>query len=225
MKIHFDQEIQNLNKLMIAQTTAVENAVRNSILSLSEGNPDLAWFVIVGDDALDTNEVRIEEECLKILALYQPVAGDLRYIITLLKVNAELERIGDLAVNIAERVMDLLTHKENTIFLDFSEMIREVSSALKKSLDSLLSRDADLAGDVIDNDSVIDDLHRDNMQQIKRMLQRKPHAAESILDFMSISRNLERIADGCTNIGEDVIYLEQGKIIRHFWKKPEEKKE
>lgn len=221
MKIHFEQAIQHLNKLMVAQATEVENAVRNSILSLSEEKPDLAWFVIVGDDTLDTNEVRIEEECLKILALYQPVAGDLRYIITLLKVNAELERIGDLAVNISERVMHLLSQRENLIILDFSIMIDEVSVALKKSLDSLLSRDADLAAAVIDNDSVIDDLHRKNMQQIKKILHEKPNACESILDFMSISKNLERIADGCTNIGEDVIYLEQGKIVRHSWKKPE----
>lgn len=272
MKIHFEQEIQSLNEKITQQASSVEKSVRSAILSLSERNAELAFFVIAGDDALDRNEVKIEEECLKVLALYQPVASDLRYVVTMLKVNTELERIGDLAVNIAERVMHLLplinesdkidvivdslnrssitNIKSNKVQGDtslsendlkksplnsalttnlernwYSTMFYEVSCMLKKSLDSFLLRDAELAEEVIQNDGVIDDLHRNNLRQIKKMLQEHPKSTEILLDFMTISRNLERIADSCTNIGEDVIYQERGKIVRHFWKdeKEEEK--
>ena len=217
MKKHFEQEIENLNKLITVQATAVERAVRNSLLSISNNDADLAYFVIIGDDTLDTNEVRIEEECLKILALYQPVAGDLRYIVTLLKVNTELERIGDLAVNIAERAMHLHSMEQDTPVMDFTTMFQAVSVALKKSLDSFLTHNSALAEEVIESDNTIDELHRGNIELVKRLLKENSEQTESILDFMTISRNLERIADSCTNIGEDVIYLELGKIVRHSW--------
>lgn len=215
MKIHFDQEVASLNRLVTHQAAMVEKAVRNSILSISERNGELAYFVVVGDDTLDTNEVKIEEECLKVLALYQPVASDLRYIITLLKVNTELERIGDLAVNIAERALHMLSEERDIDIMDFTDMFCEVSQSLKKSLDSFLGRDCKLADEIIENDDRIDEMHRENMKRVKRLLCEKPDSMETILDFMTISRNLERIADSCTNIGEDVVYQEQGKIIRH----------
>ncbi len=215
MKIHYDHSVADLNSLITHQAAMVEKAVRNSILSISEKNEELAYFVVVGDDTLDTNEVKIEEECLKVLALYQPVASDLRYIVTLLKVNTELERIGDLAVNIAQRVLHLLTEKKDVNIMDFTDMFYEVSQSLKKSIDAFLLHDCQRAEEVIESDNRIDEIHRNKMNQVKLLLKRNPEAMESILDFMTISRNLERIADSCTNIGEDVVYMEQGKIIRH----------
>ncbi len=223
MKIHFEQEMDNLRKMITTQATLVEKAVRNSILSISKRSEDLAYFVVVGDDTLDVNEVKIEEECLKVLALHQPVAGDLRMIVTLLKVNTELERIGDLAVNIAERSLHLFSMEKETKQLDFTTMFYEVSAALKNALDSFLCHDCDLAEKVIASDNVIDNLHRENIDRIKMLLKENPNEIESFLDFLTISRNLERIADSCTNIGEDIIYLEQGKIVRHSWNN--EKKE
>ncbi|MDO5565031.1 MAG: phosphate signaling complex protein PhoU [Planctomycetia bacterium] len=230
MKIHFEQEVANLNRLVATQATAVEEAVRRALLSITTGSAELALFVIEGDDTLDTNEIRIEEECLKVLALYQPVASDLRYVITLLKVNAELERIGDLAVNIAERAMHLLENNGRTDYMDFTQMFQVVSQSLKKSLDSLVCRDSRLADEVIQNDDVIDGLHRQNLTLAKQMLRERPSKekdtpvfVDAILDFVTISRNLERIGDGCTNIGEDIIYLEQGRIVRHY--RPLEQKE
>ncbi len=222
MKIHFDQEVVSLNRLVTHQAAMVEKAVRNSLLSISDKNEELAYFVVVGDDTLDVNEVKIEEECLKVLALYQPVASDLRYIITLLKVNTELERIGDLAVNIAERALHMLSENRDIEIMDFTEMFNEVSQSLKKSLDAFLQHNCRLAEEVIESDDRIDEIHRSNMDRGKRLLQEKPDGMEAILDFMSISRNLERIADSCTNIGEDVVYQEQGKIIRHSYSTPRE---
>lgn len=223
MKIHFEQEIANLNRLVATQARAVEEAVRRALHSITSSSSELALFVIEGDDTLDANEIRIEEECLKVLALYQPVAGDLRYVITLLKVNAELERIGDLAVNIAERAMHLLDNNGRTDCMDFARMFQVVSNSLKKSLDALVCRDCRLADEVIQNDDLIDGLHRQNMARAKQLLRERPEFVEAILDFLTISRNLERIGDGCTNIGEDIIYLEQGRIVRHY--RPLEQKE
>lgn len=215
MKKHFEQELERLQKLITAQATLVETAVRNSILSLSGQNGDLALFVVIGDDTLDANEVRIEEECLKTLALHQPVAGDLRQIVTLLKVNRELERIGDLAVNISERALHFLKTERHDEILDFDPMFRLVSRMLKNALDSFLCRDTVLAEMVIEGDNEIDAINRENIDRIKRLLLRRPDLMEPLLDFLTISRNLERIADGCVNIGEDVIYQEQGRIVRH----------
>ena len=217
MKIHFDQEREQLRQRITTQATLVETAVRNSILAISERSEDLAYFVVVGDDALDSNEVRIEEECLKVLALHQPVAGDLRNIVTLLKVNRELERIGDLAVNIAQAALHFLKMERNDPLIDFQEMIYEVTLTLKNALDSFLCHDTDLAQKVIDSDNKIDALHRENIEKIKLLLRKNPGFTEPLLDLLTVSRNLERIADGCVNIGEDVIYQEQGRIVRHSW--------
>ena len=215
MKKHFEQELERLYKSITAQATLVETAVRNSILAFSERAEDLALFVIIGDDTLDANEVRIEEECLKVLALHQPVASDLRHIVTLLKVNRELERIGDLAVNISERALHFLKSEARIDTLDFTEMFRLVSALLKNALDSFLFRDTALAEKVIEGDNEIDAAHRENIERIKNRLREGPDGMEPLLDLLTVSRNLERIADGCVNIGEDVIYQEQGRIIRH----------
>ena len=162
-----------------------------------------------------TPEVRIEEECLKILALHQPVAGDLRYIITLLKVNNELDRIGDLAQNIAERAIDLAEHPVPAAGIELGPMMTEVRIMLKQALDALSCRDTGRAAEVIARDDTVDRLHRENFRLIKQGLIRQPEAADYYLNMLTASRHLERVADCATNIGEDVIYLEQGRIVRH----------
>lgn len=215
MNHHLEQEITALNKRMARQGTEVECAVRQALDALQQRDATLATQVVANDDAIDREEVRLEEECLKILALHQPVAGDLRYIITLLKVNNELERIGDLAVNIAERVLDLIQEPASAVAPDISPMFHAVLTQLKNALDALLGRDCFLAAQVIAADDTVDEMNRANFRHALERLRAQPEQADTLLCFLNISRNLERMADACTNIGEDVMYLEQGTIVRH----------
>ncbi len=215
MKVHLQQEIDHLKNLLCELAASVEPAVREAVRAVETRDAECAQRVLAGDEAIDRMEVRIEEECLKILALHQPVAGDLRYVITLLKVNSELERIGDLAVNIAERGADLASLDAPAETLDFSRMVFEARSMLKNALDALICRNALAAQEVIQHDDVVDDLHHETLLKLRDLISRHPENAAFYLDLLTVSRNLERIADGATNICEDVIYLELGTIVRH----------
>ncbi len=215
MKVHLQLEIDHLKNLLCELAATVEPAVREAVRAVENRDAECAHRVLAGDEAIDRMEVRIEEECLKVLALHQPVAGDLRYVITLLKVNSELERIGDLAVNIAERGIDLATLNAPKETLDFSRMVFEARSMLKNALDALICRNALAAQEVIQHDDVVDDLHHETLLKLRELIGRHPESAAFYLDLLTVSRNLERIADGATNICEDVIYLELGTIVRH----------
>lgn len=223
MKAHLEREIENLKLMLSRLAASAEEAVQKAVRSVEAADSVLAREVIANDEALDRAEVEIEEECLKILALYQPVAGDLRYVITLLKVNAELERIGDLAANIAERLLNLEAVDPCPEKLDFSEMFFEVRSMLKSALDALIGRNSMTALEVIRHDDVVDGIHRRNYLRSVELARKYPETADFSLTMMTISRNLERIADCATNICEDVIYLEQGRIVRHSGLAKEEK--
>jgi len=217
MTVHFISEIENLNMLLLEVTSKVEHAVYQAIQATLSHDIPRAQKVIDCDDEIDAAEIRIEEECLKILALYQPVAGDLRKVITILKVNNEIERVGDLAVNIAERVFDMASNGENTLEkIDFAEMMGKACGMLKKSIDSLTYRDIEIAAEVISLDDEVDKLHHDAYLFVREKMLKYPAQAGYYLDCLTISRCLERIADIATNIGEDVIYMEQGKIVRHL---------
>jgi phosphate transport system protein len=181
---------------------------------MEQGDANLAETVIQGDTAIDLAENLIEEKCLNILALYQPVATDLRRVITILKANGEIERAGDLAVNIADRVSDALRYKvdeEN----NFAQMGQLASSMFAKSLESLAQGNAALAREVIDADDELDELHRQSYARATKGILAKPDAAGFYLDALTVSRCLERLGDLATNIAEDVIYLETAEIVRH----------
>jgi phosphate transport system protein len=164
---------------------------------------------------IDQMEVDLEEDCLKLLALYQPVASDLRYIIAVLKINNDLERIADLAVNICERAEFLATQKNLPIPFDFTAMSEKTKSMVKRSLDALVNLDATLATEVRMCDDEVDDLHRDMYTKFEDEVRKNPQDIGILLHYLGVSRALERIADHATNIAEDVIYLSQGKIVRH----------
>jgi phosphate transport system protein len=171
--------------------------------------------VVDGDAAVDQTEVDIEEDCLKLLALYQPVAKDLRFIITVLKVNNDLERIGDLAVNIAERALFLCSQPPVQAPFDLAEMRTEALAMLKKSLDALMRQDVALARQVRTSDDKVDDINREIYSKISAAIRANPDHVERLLSHLSVSRHLERIADHATNIAEDVLYLVEGEIVRH----------
>ncbi len=216
MTTHFIQALVDL-ELMLAEVAArSEKAVHLAIGAVEMNNIDAARGVVFNDSFIDQAEIRIEEECLKILALYQPLAGDLRRVITILKVNNELERVGDLAVNIAERVEDMSFYQERMVEkFDFRDMVNLACSMLKKVLDALSSHDRAAAAAVIAEDDQVDAIHRDNYGKVRDLIIAHPDFSSYYMDCLTISRCLERIADIATNIAEDVIYLESGQIVRH----------
>ncbi len=217
---HLQKEIDKLKRLILALGTLVEEHIQSAVKSLSEKDTDLAQMVIFSDDKIDCMEVDIEEEGLKILALHQPVAGDLRFITSVLKINSDLERIGDLGVNIAERALFISKNKTITnIPLDFSYMVNKVRFMLNNSLDALVNADTNLARKVCLSDDEVDYINKEMFIVIEEAMKEKPENIGIYLHLLSCSRHLERIADHATNIAEDVIYMIEGKVVRH---KPEE---
>jgi phosphate transport system protein len=215
MPIILIREIDRLKQMLIDLATLVEENVYKSVRAISEKHLNLAEAVINSDPKVDQMEVDVEEECLKILALHQPVAVDLRYIITVMKMNNDLERIGDLAVNIAERARTLCRHPEITDKFNFEEMSEKAQSMLKKSLDAMINLDAELAREVIEMDDEIDDMNRQSFDKVEAEIIRSPQDCGYLIRLLSVSRYLERISDHTTNIAEDVIYLVDGQIVRH----------
>jgi phosphate transport system protein len=216
MSIHLTKEITKLKKSILQQCATVEENVRKAVDSVSQKDINEANEVKKQDEEIDRKEVDIEEECLKILALHQPVAGDLRFVIACLKLNNDLERIGDLANNIARNTIAIagFGDKDDEL-LDFSEMMQKTRAMLKKALDALIEMDIYLANEVITTDDEIDELNRQMHIQVTEWIQKNPARAEYYMRLLNVSKHLERIGDYATNIAEDVIYLVTGKIIRH----------
>jgi phosphate transport system protein len=212
---HLEREIENLKKQILALSATVEDNVFKAVQALTERNSTLAGEIIESDLSIDQTEVQIEEECLKVLALHQPVAVDLRFIVAILKINNDLERMGDLAVNIAERAMFLSTREKPDIPHNLPLMAEKTKAMMKKSLDALMKQDAKLAYEVLATDDEIDAMNREMYAQIQNGIRRKPEQLESLIHLLSSSRHLERIADHATNIAEDVIYMIEGVIVRH----------
>lgn len=214
MSILLQKETDKLKKMLLSLCTMVEESLLDVMRSVIERDTYRATRVIQRDVNIDSMEIEVEEECLKILALHQPIASDLRFIIAVLKINNDLERIGDLAVNIAERV-EILSKAQNGLLFDFANMFEKAVLMLKKSIDSLVQLDTKLAIQVCASDDEIDALNREVFALCMSESQKDPAKIETLLQYLSISRNLERIADHTTNIAEDVVYLIEGRIIRH----------
>lgn len=213
--IHLEKAIDELKRLILSLGADVEESVRLSVQSLTERKSDQAKTVIAADYEIDQREVFVEEECLKILALHQPVANDLRLIIAILKINNDLERIGDLSVNIAERAVFLSGEARVDLPFDLQTMAEKVRSMLKRCLDALVNRDDKLARQVCEDDDEVDELNREMYVCVEQAIKKDPDNLNSYIQLLSASRYLERMADHATNIAEDVIYLVTGEIIRH----------
>lgn len=215
MSSHLEREIERLKKKILSLSAMVEESVAHAVQALRDRDRALARRVIDGDVEIDNLEVEIEEECQKILALHQPVANDLRYIIAVLKINAELERVGDASVNIGERAVVLSEIERVDIPFDFSGMAEKARSMLQRSLDALVNQDSELAYAVIAADDEIDAINREMYDQVKTGIRKHPEHLEALIHLLSVSRHLERIGDHASNIAEDVIYLTKGDIVRH----------
>lgn len=171
--------------------------------------------IIAIDKEIDRAEVELEEECLKILALHQPVAGDLRFISAVIKINNDLERVGDEAVNIAQRVTNLAKRPPVEVPFQYGNMAARAEEMLKESLDALVNLDTDLAYKVCLMDDDVDEMNREIYDKVKAVIQKKPDRVTYLINLLLIARHLERIGDHATNIAEEVIHMAEGEILRH----------
>jgi len=219
MAVHLLREIDKLKKQIILLSGSVEKNVENAVRSLEQNDIPLAQQVIDSDYRIDQQEIDVEEECLKILALHQPVAIDLRFIVAVLKINSDLERIGDEAVNICERSIRINSQPRSDVIFDFRAIFEKVQRMLNKSLDALVNMDAQTAREVMTADNEIDEMVHGNFQQVKNELRQHPEQVDALIEYLRICRHLERIADHATNIAEDIIYMIEGKIVRHGYEK------
>ena len=215
MAKHFLRELERIKKRILSLGAIVEERVYMAIKALETRDVDAADKIITSDHEIDEMEVEIEEECLKILALYQPVAIDLRFLTAVIKINNDLERIADEAVNIARRVSIIAKREKLDISFDYSLMAGKAEYMLKKSLDAFVNLDIDLALKVCTLDDEVDEMLREAYDRIKQAIGEYPDRVGYLINLLLISRHLERIADHGTNIAEEVIYLIEGEIVRH----------
>ena len=212
---HFSRELEKIKKQILSLGAMVEERVRMALQAVETNDGDLAQKIIKTDFEVDEMEVEIEEECLKVLALHQPVAIDLRFLIAVIKINNDLERIGDQTVNIAERVEVTSKRELQDFFYDYTRMGEIAQKMLKMSLDALVKMDYDQAFEVVQMDDSVDDIKSDAYDKIKRAMGEHPDKIGYLINLLLVSRHLERLADHATNIAEEVIYLIEGEIIRH----------
>jgi len=210
------QELEKLEKHLLTLTAVVEENVQKSVRALATRDVEMAEKVIAGDEQVNRMEVDLEEECFKVLALHQPVAHDLRLIVAVMKINNDLERIADNAVSISQRAISVAGYpRQKKPVLTLDRMTEKALDMLGKALDALVNADLNLARNIIIVDEEVDALHAQNYELFKEQIRRDPASVDFLLHFLVVSRNLERIADLATNIAEDVIYLNEGNIIRH----------
>ena len=215
MARHLQRELERLKKRILFLGAMAEERVRMAIKAIEARDANLAEEVIKTDYELDELEVEVEEECLKILALHQPVAVDLRFLSAVIKINSDLERIGDEAVNIAQRVSVLAKREKVNVSFNYSPMAEKTYYMLKCSLDALVNLDLDLAFNVLILDDEVDLMERRTYDLVKGAIRENPERVGYLINFLLISRHLERIADHATNIAEEVIYMIEGEIVRH----------
>jgi phosphate transport system protein len=215
MTKHFRKELEKIKKQILTLGFMVEELVQMSVEAVGNNDTDLARKIIHKDLEIDQMEVDIEEECLKVLALHQPVAIDLRFLIAVIKINNDLERIGDQAVNVAERVIVTAKGEQMDFFFDYSSMGARAQAMLKMSLDALINMDDDVAWQVVQMDDEVDLIKTEAYDRIKAAMREHPDKIAYLINLLLISRHIERMADHTTNIAEEVIYLIEGEIVRH----------
>jgi phosphate transport system protein len=214
-----DEHIEKLKRRVMKMCSLVDEQVQASIKAVQEENLELAKEVIEKDNKVDKYDNKIDKICQKIFALAQPVAMDLRYIMSALTINSNLERIGDIAVNIAENI--LLIKKKPVFFTKtkLEEMFKIVQEMLKNAIDAFILPDAELAKKVILSDDLIDRMNTDNNMILKEIMKQSPDNIESAVALLAISREIERLADHSTNIAEDVFFIVEAQLIKHKYEK------
>ncbi|MCX7991396.1 MAG: phosphate signaling complex protein PhoU [Proteobacteria bacterium] len=212
----FDKELKELKEKLLFEGGLVEKAIGNAIKALLERDSRLAEKVIQDDDIINSREVEIDELCLKLLALRQPAARDLRFITTAIKINYDLERIGDMSVNMCERVLELNEEPQLKPYIDLPKMATTVQMMLKDSLDAFVKEDVELAWKVTKDDETVDVLHDQIFRELLTYMMQDPKTISRATRLLFISKYLERMADHSVNIAELVIFMVEGKIVRHL---------
>lgn len=215
MSIHLQKELEIIKLNLLQLGAMAETSIEKAGYALKHLDRDLAKEIIESDESADIKEVEIEEDCLKVMALHTPVANDLRFLVATLKINNDLERVCDLACNIAKRVKYLAKQGPHSNPFDFETMWSKVLTMLNKSIDAFITQDSRMAFETCDVDDEVDTLNREIYQQVYDCIKAKPELTEVYIHYLSVSRALERVADYATNIAEDVIYMVEGRIVRH----------
>ena len=212
---HFEFELQALKNRLLSMGALVEDRVHQAITALMERRPEAAEKIIAGDDEVNELQIEIDDRCLKLIALQQPMASDLRLITAAMKINADLERIGDQAVNIAESSLKILEHPPLKPLIDIPRMAELAEKMTRDSLESFVRKDAALARSVLERDDEVDSLKDHVFRVLLTYMMADPGTIERALGLILVSRHLERIADHATNIAEDVIFVVEAKDVRH----------
>ncbi|MGH9435576.1 MAG: phosphate signaling complex protein PhoU [Terriglobia bacterium] len=212
---HFEEELDELRKRLLEMSGLVESAIYRSVHSLVERDESLAELVFTTEARINQMEIEIDEMAVRLLALEQPVATDLRLITSAIKINNDLERMGDLAYNVAERAVCLMREPKVNALIDIPYMANLVESMVRKCLDAFVKKDADLARSVLVSDDAVDDLRTGIYKELIRYMEENPERIHQGLDLIFVARNLERIGDHATNIAEDVLFLVDGVDVRH----------
>lgn len=215
MVVHLMRDLERLKKEILMLGAMVEEATQKALLTVTEGRTDLCDEVIAGDREVDEREIQLEDECLKVLALHQPVAQDLRFVLVVLKINNDLERVADLARNIAERGRDLKGLPRVAVPAEIRAMAERAQRMLRDSLKAAVASDTELARQVLGDDDEVDRLHERIFEVVKDAIRSDMKLIDPLIQLLSVSRYLERIADLATNIAEEVVFMVEGEIIRH----------
>ncbi len=215
MQRHFHEELEALKQTLLAMGGLVEDQIRRVMRALTERDDALAQEVIDRDRQVNAYDVEVDETCVNLLALHQPAAGDLRFITTAMKIVTDLERIGDQAVNIAQRALELNREPQLKPYIDLPRMADRAQAMVKDSLDAFVSRDTDLARRVCSADAEVDALKEQIFRELLTFMMSDARAIPRAIRLILISRFLERVADHATNIAEMVIYMVEGKMVRH----------
>lgn len=209
------KELEKMRKKLLELGAMAEDRFRKAVRAITLGDSLLCDQIIRDDHEIDDMEVEIEEDCLKVLALHQPVAGDLRFLIVVIKINNDLERIADQAVNIAQRVVRIQGFNYSHFIDDYETMAEKTGTMLKMSLDAFVNQDIALAESVRAMDADVDEMKNRFYDRIKAEIMKSPEKTGKLINMLLISRHLERIADHATNIAEEAIYMKKGEIVRH----------
>ncbi len=215
MTRHIERQIDQLKQRVLIIGTLVEEAISKAITALINRDVPLAQRVIESDAEIDRMEVEVEEECLKILALYQPVAADLRFVVAAIKMNNDLERMGDLAKNIAKRVSQLAQGDQADLPPQIRPMAIKSQEMVKQCLEAVINADPALARYVREQDDIVDNARQEIRDQVLEGIKANPENTDNLLRINAVSKHFERLADMATNVAEDVIYMVEGDIVRH----------
>ncbi len=215
METHFRRELQELKESLLKMAGLVERAISDAVQSLTKRDSDLARKTFEGEDQINRMEIDIEDKCLKLLALRHPMAGDLRFITSAMKIITDLERMGDQAVNIAERAISLNQEPQIKPYIDIPRIAEIAQSMVKDVLDAFVNNDSKLARSVCERDDMVDGLNDQVFRELLTFMMSDPKTITRAVHLMIVCRCLERIADHATNIAEDVIFLVDGRVIKH----------